>query len=65
MYLGFLNYYRNYVHRLSERLAPLYNMLKSEKNELISKELVQQFDEINQALDKCCELALQQPLLNK
>ena len=26
-YLGFLNYYRNYVSRLSERLAPFYKML--------------------------------------
>ena len=32
---------------------------------LVSKEFVQQFDEINKALDKCCNLALQQPLLNK
>ena len=29
-YLGFLNYYRNYVPRLSERLAPFYKMLKSD-----------------------------------
>ena len=29
-YLGFLNYYRNYVPRLSERLAPFHKMLKSD-----------------------------------
>ena len=61
-YLGFLNYYRNYVPRLSERLAPFYKMLKSDEKVLVSKELVQQFDEINKALDKCCDLALQQPI---
>ena len=64
-YLGFLNYYRNYVPRLSERLAPFYKMLKSDEKLLVSKELVQQFAEINKALDKCCDLALQQPIPNK
>ena len=64
-YLGFLNSYRNYVPRLSERLAPFYKMLKSDEKVLVSKELVQQFEEINRALDKCCDLALQQPIPNK
>ena len=64
-YLGFLNYYRNYVPRLSERLAPFYKMLKSDEKVLVSKELVQQFEEINRALDKSCDLALQQPIPNK
>ena len=64
-YLGFLNYYRNYVPRLSERLAPFYKMLKSDEKVLVSKELVQQFEEINKALDKSCDLALQQPIPNK
>ena len=58
-YLGFLNYHRNYVPRLSERLAPFYKMLKNDEKVLVSKELVQQFEEINRALDKCCDLALQ------
>ena len=53
-YLGSLHYYRNYVPRLSERLAPFYKMLKSDEKVLVSKELVQQFEEINKALDKCC-----------
>ena len=64
-YLGFLNYYRNYVPRLSEGLAPFYKMLKSDKKVLVSKKLVQQFDEINKALEKCCVLALHQPIPNK
>ena len=29
--LGFLNNYRNYVPKLSERIAPFYKMLKSDK----------------------------------
>ena len=64
-YLGFLNYYRIYVPRLSERLARFYKMLKSHEKVLVSKELVQQFNEINKALNECCDLALQQPIPNK
>ena len=64
-YLRFLNYYRNDVPRHSERLAPFYKMLKSAKKVLVSKELVQQFEEINKALDNCSDLALQQPIPNK
>ena len=40
-------------------------MLKSDEKVLVSKELVQQFEEINRAHDKCCDLALQQPIPNK
>ena len=31
----------------------------------MSEKLVHQIEEINRALDKCCHLALQQPLPNK
>ena len=64
-YVGFLNYYRNYFPRISERLAPFYKMLKSDEKVLVSKKLVQQFEEINKALDKCGDLALEQPIPNK
>ena len=40
-------------------------MLKSDEKILVSKELVQQFDEINRALDKCYDLALHQSIPNK
>ena len=63
--LGFLNYYRNYVPRLSEHLAPFYKMLKSDKKVLVSKPLVQQFEDISRALDKCCDLALQHSIPDK
>ena len=39
--------------------------MKSEEKVLVSKELVQQFEESNRALDKRCDLALQQPIPNK
>ena len=64
-YLGFLNFYRNYVPGLSECLAPFYRMLNSDEKVLVSKELVHQLGDINKALDKCCDLVLQQPLPNK
>ena len=40
-------------------------MLKCDEKVLVSKELVEQFEDINRALDRCCELALKQPLPNK
>ena len=40
-------------------------MLKSDEKVLVSKELVQQFEADNKSLDKCCDLALQQPIPNK
>ena len=64
-YLSFLIYYRNYVPRFSERLAPFYKILKSDEKVLVTTELVQPFEEINRALDKYCDLALQQPIPNK
>ena len=64
-YLGFLHSYRNSVPRLSERPAPFYNMLKSYEKVPVSKKLVQQFGEFNRELDKCRDLALQQPIPNK
>ena len=40
-------------------------MLKSDEKVLLFKELVQLFEEINKALKKCCDPALQQPFPNK
>ena len=37
-------------------------MLNSDEKVLVSRKLVLQFEEINRALDKCCDLALQQPI---
>ena len=40
-------------------------MPKSDENIVALKELVQQFEKIIRTLDKCCNLALQQPIPNK
>ena len=64
-YLGFLNYYRNYIPRLSEKLTPFFKLLKSDAKVMVTPDLLEQFTEINKALDRCCELAPKQPLPNK
>ena len=64
-YLGFLNYYRNYIPRLSEKLTPFFKLLTKDEKVLVTPDLLEKFTEINKALDRCCELALKQPLPNK
>ena len=64
-YLGILNYYRNYIPRLSEKLTPFFKLLKSDAKVMVTPDLLEKFTEINKALDRCCELALKQPLPDK
>ena len=64
-YLGFLNYYRNYMPRLSEKRAPFFQLLKKDEKVLVTTELIKQFNEINSDQDICSQLALKQPLPNK
>ena len=64
-YLGLLNYYRNYIPRLSEKLAPFFQLLKMDEKVQVTTELVQQFNEIIRDFDKSSQLTLKQPLPNK
>ena len=67
-YIGFLNYYRNYIPRLAERLTPFFQLLKTTdaKTEIpITPDIMKVFREINEALDRCCQLVLYQPLPGK
>ena len=64
-YLGFLNYYRNYIPSLSEKLVPFFQLLKKDEKVLVTSELIEQFKEINRDLDRCSQLALRQPLPNR
>ena len=64
-YLGFLNYYRNYIPRLSEKLTPFFKLLTKDEKVMVTPDQLDRFSEINKALDRCCELALKQPLPNK
>ena len=67
-YIGFLIYYQNYIHRLAERLTPFLQLLKTTDSKTkipITPDIMKEFTEINEALDRCCQLALRQPLPGK
>ena len=67
-YIGFLNYCRNYIPRLAERLNPFFQQLKTTdaKTKIpITPDIMKEFREKNEALDRCCQLALRQPLPGK
>ena len=64
-YLGFVNYYRNYIPRMAEKFNPLYKLLKTEVPINITSELKETFDSVNKALTDACELALKQPIPGK
>ena len=64
-YLDFVNYYRNYIPRMAEKLNPFYKLLKTEVPINITSELKETFDSVNKALKDACELALKQPFPGK
>ena len=62
--IGFPKYYRNYLPRLAERLTPFFQLLKTTDTKTkipITPDIVREFRKINEALDRCCQLALRQP----
>ena len=61
-YLGFVNYYRNFIPRLSEKVAPFHDLLKTETPIKVAQDTKDKFNDINNALTKACDLWLQQPL---
>ena len=65
-YLGFVNYYSNYIPRMAENLNPFYKkMLKTEVPINITSELKETFDSVNKAFSDACELALKQTIPGK
>ena len=64
-YLGFVNYYRNYIPRMAEKLHPFYKLLKTDVPINITSELKEIIDSVNKALSDACELALKQPIPGK
>ena len=63
-----MNYYRNYIPRLAERLTPFFQLLKTTdaKTKIpITPDIMKEFREINEALNRCCQLASRQPLPGK
>ena len=64
-YIGFLNYCRNYLPRLSEKLSPFFKLLKETSQYCIPNTVLDTFNELNQQVKKSCSLALKQPIKNK
>ena len=64
-YMGFVNYYRNYIPRMAEKLNPFYKLLKAEVPINITSELKETFDSVNKALSDACQHALKQPIPGK
>ena len=64
-YIGFVNYYRNYIPRLSEKLIGMYELLKADSKIKISEELVDNFKEVNASLAEACGLAPRQPVAGR
>ena len=64
-YLGVVNYYRNYIPRMAEKLNPFFKLLKAEVPINITSELKETFGSVNEALSDACQLALEQPIPGK
>ena len=67
-YAGFLSYYRNYTPRLAKHLTPFFQLLKTTDAKAkipIIPDIMKEFRDKNEALDRCCQLALRQPLPGK
>ena len=64
-YLGFVNYYGNYIPRIAEKLNPFCKLLKAEVPINITSELKETFDSVKKALSDACQLSLKQPTPGK
>ena len=56
-YIGFLNYYQNYIPGMAERLTPFFQLLKlmdAKAKILITADFMKEFREINEPFDRCC-----------
>ena len=63
--IGLVNYYRNYIPRLSGKLIGMCELLKADSKIRLSEELVDNFKEINASLAEACGLALRQLVAGK
>ena len=64
-YIGFPNFYRNYLPRLAEQLTPFFQLLKQTDVEAkisITLEIMKEFRKTNEVFEQCRPLALRQPL---
>ena len=67
-YIGFLIYYQNCIPRLAKRLTPFFQLIETmnaKDTNPITPDIIREFRELNEALVRCCQLALCQPLPGK
>ena len=64
-YQGLVNYYRNYIPRMTEKPNPFYKMLKTEVPINLTSDLIETFKSVNKALIDACQLALKQSIPGK
>ena len=64
-YIGFVNYYRNYIPRLSGKLPGFYELLKADKQIKVIEELLDNYKAINAALAEACGLFLKQQITGR
>ena len=67
-YIGLLNYYQNYIPRLAEQLTQVFQLLKTTDTKAktpITPDIMKKIRAIKEASDRCCQLALRQPLPGK
>ena len=62
---GHVNYYKNSIPRMAEKLNPFYKFLKADVPIIITPELKETFDSVNKALIDACQIALKQPIPGK
>ena len=64
-YNGFVNYYRTYILRLSEKLLGFNGLLKAGEQIKVTEGLLDNYKAINAALAEACGLDLQQPITGR
>ena len=60
-YLGFVNYNRNHIPRMAEKLTHFCKLLETEVPIIITSELEETFDSVNKALSDAYQLDLKNP----
>ena len=54
--LEYVNYSKNYIPRMAEKLSPFYKLIKSEVPINMTSKLKKTFDSLKKALSDACEL---------
>ena len=62
--IGHVKNYRNYIPRLSAKVAPFHELVKENKPIEVTTEILDNFKNIDKSLDSACRLWLTQPLPN-